>query len=125
MKNVLRVLAIVLVLLADIVLVDITLRPVVRADDTIGTSMKDYMADTGVQAVYQECSRNSWPIVARLGNLRQPDPLPSKSVLYLFVKNHTVDIHTEYFRTPQGRYVLFISFPAAVVDKALLDFIKK
>jgi hypothetical protein len=94
-------------------------------DRTLGTSMQDYMADSGVRNVYQECSHNNWPIMARLGNLRQIDPLPSKSILYLFVKNNTVDIHSEYFRTPQGRYVLLISFPAAVVDKALSDFIRK
>lgn len=96
-----------------------------KADDTIGLSMQDYLADPGVRNVYQECSYKGWPIVARLGNLRQLDPLPSKSVLFLFVKDTTVDIHLEYFRTPQGRYVVLTHFPASVVDKALSDFIKK
>jgi hypothetical protein len=111
-----------ILILPDIAAIDIFGGP---ADLEPRYTLKDYLADPGIQNVYQECSHHGWPIVARLGNLRQPDPLPSKSVLYLFVKNSTVDIHTEYFRTAQGRYVLFIAFPADVVDKTLIDLLKK
>jgi hypothetical protein len=95
-------------------------------EEAIPMTLKAFIEDSAVQSVYQECSHNNWPIVARLGTVREPSiQKPNKPVLFLFVKNQTLDIHLEYFRTPPGRYVVLIYFPAGVVDKALSDFIKK
>lgn len=118
-----RILAAVILILILPSIADI---PVFGAGALIGTSMQDYIADPGVVAVYQECSSRGWPIVARLGTVREPSiQTPNKRVLFLFIKDISVDIHLEYFRTPQGRYVVLTHFPLAVVDKSFADFIKK
>ena len=93
--------------------------------ENLQTSLKDFIADPGVQSVYRECSQNNWPIVSRLGTVKRPDPNSPQPVLYLFVKNNAIDIHLEYFRTPQGRYVVMIAFPGMVLDKPLFDFFLK
>ena len=123
-----QILAAVLLILSLPDIADLTVRgdDLVKTSAPLGLSMRDFMADPGVVNVYQECAYKGWPIVARLGTVREPSiQQPSKVVAFLFIKNSTVSTHLEYFRTPQGRYVVLIAFPAAVVDKALADFIKK
>ena len=64
--------------------------------------------------------------MARLGTIREPSiQQPNKRVLFLFIKDISVNLHLEYFRTPQGRYVVLTHFPLAVVDKSFADFIRK
>lgn len=110
----------------SLILPDIADCPVFGQTAELPMAMKDFMADPGVQNVYQECGHNNWPIVARLGTVREPSiQNPNKIVLFIFTKSPVVDVHLEYFRTPQGRYVVLTSFPASVVDKAFADFIKK